>query len=33
LIEAMERALDEITDRDARGFFLHCGYHASVRLL
>ena len=26
LIEAMGRALDAITSRDARGFFGHCGY-------
>ncbi len=26
LIEAMGRALDAVTDRDARGFFGHCGY-------
>ena len=28
----MRRALDEFTDRDAWGFFLHCGYHALVQL-
>ena len=28
LIEAMGRALDAITPRDARGFFEHCGYRA-----
>ena len=28
LIEAMGRALDAVTSRDARGFFGHCGYHA-----
>ena len=26
LIEAMGRALEAVTDRDARGFFGHCGY-------
>lgn len=26
LIEAMGRVLDAVTDRDARGFFGHCGY-------
>ena len=26
LIEAMGRALDAVTARDARGFFEHCGY-------
>lgn len=26
LIEAMERALNAVTARDARGFFGHCGY-------
>ncbi len=26
LIEAMGRALNAVTDRDARGFFGHCGY-------
>jgi transposase len=26
LIEAMGRALDTVTARDARGFFEHCGY-------
>ncbi len=31
LIEAMGRALDEITDRDAWGFFRHCGYRTSVK--
>ena len=31
LIEAMGRALDEITDREAWGFFRHCGYRASVQ--
>ena len=33
LIEAMGRALDEITNRDASGFFRHCGYHAPAQLL
>jgi transposase len=26
LIEAMGRALEAVTARDARGFFTHCGY-------
>ena len=33
LIEAMGRALGEITDWDASGFFRHCGYHAPAQLL
>lgn len=33
LIEAMGRALDEITDRDASGFLRHCGYRAPAQLL
>ena len=33
LIEAMGRALSEITDRDASGFFRHCGYHTPAQLL
>lgn len=33
LIEAMGRALGEITDRDASGFFRHCGYHDPTQLL
>jgi hypothetical protein len=33
LIEAMGRALDEISGRDAWGFFGHCGYHAPAQLL
>jgi transposase len=33
LIEARGRALDEITNRDASGFFRHCGYHAPAQLL
>ena len=32
LIGAMGRALDEITERDASGFFRHCGYRAPVQL-
>ena len=28
LVEAMGKALDAITRRDARGFFEHCGYRA-----
>jgi transposase len=30
LVEAMSRALDAITSRDARGFFEHCGYRLQV---
>jgi len=33
LIEAMGRALGEITDRDASGFFRNYGYHAPAQLL
>ena len=33
LIEAMGRALDEVTARDARGFLGHCGYRAVGQLL
>jgi transposase len=29
LIAAMGRALDAVTNRDARGFFEHCGYRTS----
>jgi transposase len=32
LVEAMGKALDAITDRDARRFFEHCGYRASGQL-
>ena len=32
LVEAMGKALDAVTARDARGFFAHCGYHASGQL-
>ena len=32
-IEAMGRALDAITCRDARGFFEHCGYQSLGQLL
>ena len=28
LIEAMDRALDAVSPRDARGFFEHCGYRS-----
>ena len=28
LVEAMGKALDAVTTRDARGFFEHCGYRA-----
>jgi len=30
LVEAMGRALDAVTSRDARGFFEHCGYRSMV---
>ena len=30
LVEAMGRAVDAITSRDARGFFEHCGYQLQV---
>ncbi len=33
LIEALGRALDTVTARDARGFFGHCGYRRAVQLL
>jgi len=33
LIEAMGRALDAVTVRDARGFFRHCGYRPMDQLL
>jgi transposase len=33
LVEAMGRTLDEITNRDASGFFRHCGYRAPAQLL
>ncbi len=29
LVEAMSRALDAVTARDARGFFEHCGYRVA----
>ncbi len=32
LVEAMGKALDAVTTRDARGFFEHCGYRASGQL-
>ena len=32
LVEAMGKALDAVTARDARGFFEHCGYRASGQL-
>ena len=31
LVEAMGKALDAVTARDARGFFEHCGYRASAQ--
>ena len=33
LIEAMGRALDAVSARDARGFFAHCGYREVVQPL
>jgi transposase len=33
LIEAMGQALDAVTNRDARGFFEHCGYHSTAQPL
>jgi transposase len=33
LIEEMGRALEEINERDASGFFRHCGYRAPVQPL
>ena len=33
LVEAMGRALDGVTARDARGFFEHCGYRVAGQLL
>jgi transposase len=33
LVEAMGRALDAVTSRDARGFFEHCGYRVLGQLL
>ena len=33
LIEAMGRALDAITSRDAKGFFAHCGYRVQGQRL
>ena len=33
LIEAMGRALEKLTARDARGFLEHCGYRALGQLL
>ena len=32
LVEAMGKALDAVSARDARGFFEHCGYRASGQL-
>jgi len=29
LVEAMGWAISSVTDRDARGFFEHCGYHTA----
>ena len=33
LIEAMGRALDAVSTRDAQGFFAHCGYREVVQPL
>ena len=33
LVEAMGRALEAVTARNARGFFEHCGYLASDQLI
>jgi transposase len=33
LLEAMGKALDAVTTTDARGFFEHRGYRATVQLL
>jgi transposase len=33
LVEAMGRALDAVTARDARGFFGHCGCRVAGQLL
>jgi transposase len=33
LVEAMGRALEAVTGRDARGFFKHCGYRLPVQPL
>ncbi len=33
LVEALGRALDAVTARDARGFFEHCGYRVTGQLL
>ena len=33
LIEAMGRALDAVTARDARGLFGHCGYRSTAQSL
>ena len=33
LIEAMGKALDEVTASDARGFFAHRGYNSLVQSL
>jgi transposase len=33
LLETMGRALDAVTNRDARGFFEHRGYRTSAQLL
>ena len=33
LLEVMGRALEAVTANDARGFFVHRGYHATAQLL
>jgi transposase len=33
LVEAMGQALDAVTNRDARGFFEHCGYRSTAQPL
>jgi transposase len=33
LVEAIGRALDAVSPRDARGFFEHCGYRVAGQLL
>ena len=33
LVEAMGRALEAVSARDARGFFGHCGYSSMDQLL
>lgn len=33
LVEAIGKALSEVTEEDARAFFEHCGYREAVQLL